>query len=159
MVDIRNESCIDTMQALPLHSIDIVLTSPFYNTNKKARKTRTLNNTSVASGQYNYVRYDTHVDNMTDEEYCDFTVTLFNGFDRILSENGSVLYNICYGGGEHRGNVPSGHGDFRTNSFHYRRCDCVEEIIRISQCMLVKQAHKNMGVCVCVLPEKRNQNI
>lgn len=48
-------------------------------------------------GEYNYVRYDTHVDNMTDEEYCDFTVDLFNGFDRVLADDGSVLYNICYG--------------------------------------------------------------
>ena len=97
MIDIRNESCLDTMQKLPPKSIDVVLTSPFYNTNKKAGKARTLENTSVADGQYDYVRYDTHVDNMTDKEYCDFTVELFKGFDRVLASNGSVLYNICYG--------------------------------------------------------------
>lgn len=97
MIDIRNESCLKTMKELPPNSIDIVLTSPFYNTNKKAGEGRTLENTTVRGGQYNYVRYDTHVDNITDEEYCDFTVDLFNGFDRILAEDGSVLYNICYG--------------------------------------------------------------
>lgn len=97
MIDIRNESCLDTMQTLPPKSIDVILTSPFYNTNKKAGQNRTLKNTSVQEGQYDYVRYDTHVDNMTDEEYCDFTVELFNGFDRVLARDGSVLYNICYG--------------------------------------------------------------
>lgn len=97
MIDIRNEDCLLTMKNLPPGSVDIVLTSPFYNTNKKAGANRTLENTTVANGEYNYVRYDTHVDNMTDEEYCDFTVDLFDGFNRVLSENGSVLYNICYG--------------------------------------------------------------
>ena len=37
------------------------------------------------------------VDNMTDEEYNNFTVQLFNGFDRVLVSNGVVLYNINYG--------------------------------------------------------------
>ena len=97
MIDIRNESCLETMQKLTPKSIDVILTSPFYNTNKKAGQNRTLKNTSVQKGQYDYVRYDTHVDDMTDEEYCDFTVELFEGFDRVLARDGSVLYNICYG--------------------------------------------------------------
>lgn len=97
MIDIRNESCIKTMQDLPPQSVDIILTSPFYNTNKKAGKNRTLKNTTVADGQYDYVRYDTHIDDMTDEQYDDFTVELFRGFGRVLSQNGSILYNICYG--------------------------------------------------------------
>lgn len=56
-----------------------------------------MNNTHVSNNQYDYVRYDTHVDNMTDQEYADFTVKLFNGFNRVLKENGVVLYNISYG--------------------------------------------------------------
>lgn len=97
MIEIYNESCFDTMQKMQSKSIDIVLTSPFYNTNKKAGKRGTLKNTVVKQGQYNYVRYDTHVDNMTNEEYCDFTVRLFDDFDRVLKNDGCVLYNICYG--------------------------------------------------------------
>ena len=79
------------------HSIDIILTSPFYNTNKKAGNKRTLLNTKVKESNYEYLRYDVHVDNMTDEEYNNFTVQLFNGFDRVLVSNGVVLYNINYG--------------------------------------------------------------
>lgn len=97
MIDIRNENCIDTMRSLSPGVIDVILTSPFYNTNKKAGKGRTLENTSVIDGQYEYVRYDTHVDNMTDDEYSDFTSDIFTKFDRILAENGTVLYNINYG--------------------------------------------------------------
>ena len=97
MIEIRNEDCRKTMLTTPPHSVDIILTSPFYNTNKKAGKNRTLETAKVKNGQYDYVRYDTHVDNMTDEEYADFIVELFSGFDRILKENGVVLYNISYG--------------------------------------------------------------
>lgn len=94
---IYNEDCFKTMESMSDSCIDIVLTSPFYNTNKKAGKSKTLENTSVKSGQYDYVRYDTHVDNMTNEEYAEFTVKLFNEFDRILNKDGCILYNLSYG--------------------------------------------------------------
>ena len=81
------------MEKMP--KCDVILTSPFYNTNKKAGKNRTLEN--ATSSGYAYVRYDTHVDNMTDDEYCDFTVRLFNAFDEVLKKNGVVLYNLSYG--------------------------------------------------------------
>lgn len=97
MIELYNEDCFETMALLDDNSIDLVLTSPFYNTNTKAGKTRTLKNTKVKDGQYDYVRYDVHVDNMTNEEYCDYSVKLFNEFDRIINENGCVLYNISYG--------------------------------------------------------------
>ena len=97
MVQIHNEDCFITMERMNPHSVDVVLTSPFYNTNKKAGKTRTLKNTKVADGQYDYVRYDSFVDDMTDDEYSDFTKRLFLSFDKVLSLNGCVLYNINYG--------------------------------------------------------------
>jgi DNA modification methylase len=75
----------------------LIVTSPPYNTNKKAGNSRTLNNTSVKEGQYNYVRYDGYVDNLTNDEYCDKTVELFNAFDAFLVPNGCVLYNLSYG--------------------------------------------------------------
>lgn len=80
-----------------LKNIDLVLTSPFYNTNKKAGHNRTLQTTKVKKGQYNYVRYDNFVDNMTNAEYDQFTVEIFKGFEKILKHNGVVLYNISYG--------------------------------------------------------------
>ena len=92
---IYNEDCFVTMSRTPPHSVDLILTSPFYNTNKKAGKNRTLINT-VVNG-YSYIRYDTHIDNMTNDEYCQFTSRLFNYFDKVLVENGVVLYNISYG--------------------------------------------------------------
>lgn len=95
MIELYNEDCFKTMSLLNDDSIDVILTSPFYNTNKKAGDNRTLLNSNVKSNAY--TRYDLHVDNMTNDEYCDFTEKLFNEFDRILNVNGSVLYNISYG--------------------------------------------------------------
>lgn len=97
MIEIYNEDCFKTMEGMSVGQCSVILTSPFYNTNKKAGKSRTLKNTSVKEGQYNYVRYDTHIDDMTDDEYCEFTKKLFWEFDRVLKTNGSVLYNVNYG--------------------------------------------------------------
>jgi DNA modification methylase len=94
---IHNIDCRELIKGMDKKSVDVILTSPFYNSNKKAGKNRTLKNTKVKSGQYDYVRYDVHVDSMTDDEYIDFTVNLFNDFDTILKENGSILYNMSYG--------------------------------------------------------------
>lgn len=94
---IYNEDCFETMRKIGGGNIDVILTSPFYNTNEKAGKSRTLQNTKVKDGQYNHVRYDVHCDNMTSEEYVNFTVKTFNEFSKILKKNGVVLYNMSYG--------------------------------------------------------------
>lgn len=83
---IYNEDCFITMERMPIGLLDVILTSPFYNTNKKQGKNRTLSNTS--SSGYPYLRYDEHVDNMSDSEYCEFTEKLFLEFDRVLNMGG-----------------------------------------------------------------------
>ncbi len=98
---IYNENCIETMNRIPNQYCDVILTSPFYNTNKKQGKSRNLNNTNPKG--YTYLRYDTHVDNMTDDEYCDFTENLFYQFDKILKQNGVILYNLSYGNNNREG--------------------------------------------------------
>lgn len=95
MIEIYNESCFDTLKNVPCGQFNVVMTSPFYNTNKKAGKDRTLVNTAPKS--YDYVRYDEFVDNMTNEEYYEFTVRLFNELGRVLNIGGVILYNISYG--------------------------------------------------------------
>ena len=50
---------------------------------------------SGASDKYNS-RYDTFQDFKSDEEYIDWTVKIFNGYDNVLKLNGCVLYNVSY---------------------------------------------------------------
>ena len=94
---IYNESNLETLKKMDSGSVDVVLTSPFYNTNKKAGKKSTLLNTKTKDGQYAYVRYDVFVDTMTNEQYSDYIISLFSNFDRVLKKNGSILWNVSYG--------------------------------------------------------------
>ena len=96
MIKMINGDCLKGMETMNGQSVDVVLTSPPYNTNTKAGKSGTL--ASVKSlTHYSHIRYDQYVDTKTNEEYVDFTCDLFNGFDRILKKDGCVLYNINYG--------------------------------------------------------------
>lgn len=86
-----NENCFDTMSNMynKNYKVDIVLTSPPYNTGRKSNSERSRENYEA--------RYDIHLDNMTDEEYCKWTIELFNHYDKVLNKNGVILYNISYG--------------------------------------------------------------
>ena len=92
MIDIKNEDCKITLQRMidENKKIDVVLTSPFYNTNRSILVKERVGGPPEG-------RYDVHMDGMTTEEYVNFTVDLFNKFDKVLSKNGVILYNICYG--------------------------------------------------------------
>ena len=84
---IYNEDCFETIKQMP-KIIDVILTSPPYNTSRVSNSER--------ARKENEARYDIHLDNKTDAEYLDWSVDLFNGYDKILKQNGTVLYNISY---------------------------------------------------------------
>jgi DNA modification methylase len=84
---IYNEDCFQTMKQMP-KIIDVVLTSPPYNTARTGTNQRAFDNYEN--------RYDIHLDNKTDDEYLDWSVQLFNLYDKVLKVNGCVLYNISY---------------------------------------------------------------
>lgn len=83
---IFNEDCFETMNKMidNKFKVDLILTSPPYNTSRKGRKDK-----------YS-TRYDLFVDDKTDEEYIQWTIDLFNKYNQILNEDGIVLYNISY---------------------------------------------------------------
>jgi site-specific DNA-methyltransferase (adenine-specific)/modification methylase len=80
-----NEDCLLTMKNMKEGFIDLILTSPPYNMTKR-------------KGGYadKQPRYDTYNDWMTEEQYIDWSVNLFNEFDRVLKTNKVVLYNFSY---------------------------------------------------------------
>ena len=81
---IYNENCEETMKRMKGKSIDIVLTSPPYNM------------TSRKGGYADSGRYDVYDDWMTVDEYCKKTVSWFKSFDKIVKNNGVVIYNFSY---------------------------------------------------------------
>lgn len=81
-IKIYNGDCVEVAnKIIPDNSIDLVMTSPPYNT----------------AGGASSARYDGYYDNRKNSDYYDFTVKLFKGFERILKKNGCVLYNMSYG--------------------------------------------------------------
>ena len=81
---IYNEDCFDTMKHMEDGMVNLILTSPPYNMTKRK------------GGYADSGRYDVYTDWKTEEEYLDFTVNLFNEFNRIVKDNGVVLYNFGY---------------------------------------------------------------
>ena len=76
------ESNLETMAKMPNGFIDLILTSPPYNITRKSSLKE---------------RYDFYNDNKSNEEYFDYTINIFNEFNRILKDNSIVLYNMSYG--------------------------------------------------------------
>ena len=77
MINIYNENCFDTIERFKNSNekINIILTSPPYNTGRPS--------TSEKARKNNEARYDIHMDIMTQDEYIDWTIKLFNEFDKI----------------------------------------------------------------------------
>lgn len=86
---IFNEDCLETMARMKDDGfkVDLVLTSPPYNT---SRKGSSLNNACEN------IRYDEYNDCMSDEDYRNWTLKIFDSFDYILNNNGCILYNLSY---------------------------------------------------------------
>ena len=93
MIELINAESLGWLKNHPSHSIDIILTSPPYNTNKKGGAT--LGKESVKG--WSTVRYDIRLDTMTNEQYCDWIVQYFKEFERVLKPNGVILWNANYG--------------------------------------------------------------
>jgi DNA modification methylase len=74
--------CWEGLSLIPNKSIDKVLTSPPYNI---------IRPNSTDRG------YDIYKDGMTNEEYSEWILSLFEQFDRVLVDNGCVMWNMSYG--------------------------------------------------------------
>ena len=82
--------CLDFMNMLSEKNrkVDIILTSPPYNTSRPSSERSMKNNEG---------RYKMYNDLKTGEEYCDWCIDIFNHIDKILKPNGVVLWNVSYG--------------------------------------------------------------
>ena len=95
MNKIYNEDCLITMQNLDT-KVNAIITSPPYNTGKRVEyySHKKVNGVRVYTKDK---RYDEYLDTKTDEEYIDWTIDIFNSYNKILEKDGVVLYNISYG--------------------------------------------------------------
>lgn len=84
------DDCIHFMNMLSEKNrkVDVVLTSPPYNTSRPSSERSMKNHEG---------RYKVYDDLKTGEEYCDWCINIFNHIDTILKPNGVVLWNVSYG--------------------------------------------------------------
>lgn len=87
---IFNEDCIRTMERLSEKGlkVDVILTSPPYNIS------RVVNTENALTDHHNKYKY--YKDNKNDEDYLEWIEEIFNNYDKVLVENGVVLFNINY---------------------------------------------------------------
>ena len=92
---IYNEDCFVTMNNMPF-KVDSVITSPPYNTGNRVEywNSKIINGSRVYKKEK---RYDEYLDTKTNDEYIDWSIDLFQSYDKILKEDGCILYNISYG--------------------------------------------------------------
>lgn len=90
-IKIYNEDCLETIRRFEAENkkVNIVLTSPPYNTGRASFSEKALKNHEG--------RYDIYTDTMTQEEYIEWIISLFNRLDTILHKNGVILWNMSYG--------------------------------------------------------------
>lgn len=81
---IYNEDCLITIDRLPEKCVDLIITSPPYNYTKRP------------GGPADKGKYDVYIDWKSEEEYINWSIELFNGYDKIVKENRVVLYNFSY---------------------------------------------------------------
>ena len=79
---IYNEDCIETMSKMSNNSVDNILTSPPYNTMRTSAKD---------------LGYDIYEDEIDNKNYIEWSLQIFNEFNRILKKNSVVIYNLSYG--------------------------------------------------------------
>lgn len=83
---IYNEDCSETIRRMIENDVkvDVILTSPPYNMTKRK------------GGYADTGRYDVYEDWKSEDEYIDWTVSLFNSFENILGKQRSIIYNFSY---------------------------------------------------------------
>ena len=87
-----NGDCMEALASLADSSIDIVITSPPYNTCRNG----IIAECRGIKEMYGK-RYDVFVESKTSDEYAQWTSDLFNEFGRVLKDNRAVLYNFGLG--------------------------------------------------------------
>ena len=86
-VTLYHGDCVEVMkkELIPNNiKVDKVITSPPYNIWKTNAEDR---------------GYDLYKDNIPNEQYIEWTIDIFNCYDKLLNPNGCIAYNMSYGTG------------------------------------------------------------
>jgi len=84
LTTIYNGDCLDVMESMIENNvlIDKIITSPPYNIIRPNSSDR---------------GYDLYKDGMSNEQYIEWVVEIFNKYDKLLNKNGAIMFNMSYG--------------------------------------------------------------
>ena len=96
---IYNDDCLKIIPQMDDHSIDLVITSPPYNTSisRSQDKKEEDKEKGTKIRKHSYNRYDTDVDNKSEIQYAEWIRDIFNALEPKLKPNGIVAWNVSYG--------------------------------------------------------------
>lgn len=98
--EIYNEDCLTFIPKIDDDSIDLLISSPPYNTSisrsqDKKEEDKEKGKTNIR--KHSYSRYDTEVDNKGEVQYAEWIRNIFNAFEPKLKKNGIIAWNVSYG--------------------------------------------------------------
>jgi len=95
-IQILNQDHFLTAEDLKDTKVDVVLTSPPYNTGGRIEywSNKIIDGKRVYSQEK---RYDKYLDTKTEEDYLNWSLQVFETYDKILKKDGVILYNLSYG--------------------------------------------------------------
>jgi site-specific DNA-methyltransferase (adenine-specific) len=99
---IHNRDCIDWMRDQPDNSIDVIITSPPYNLKGLRGGHRLLPELWHRAN----IDYSVYQDNMSEQDYQSWQITILNEAYRILKEDGSIFYQHKIRNWQRRGYHP-----------------------------------------------------
>lgn len=82
---IFNEDCFTTLSRLKNNTIDLIITSPPFNSSGNRK-----------GGPADIGKYDVYKDNLHENDYISWTIDVFREYSRVLKENRVILYNFSY---------------------------------------------------------------
>ena len=97
--EIYNEDCLKVIPRMDDHSLDLVITSPPYNTSisRSQDKKDEDKEKGTKVRKHSYNRYDTDVDNKSEIQYANWIRDIFNAVEPKLKPNGIIAWNVSYG--------------------------------------------------------------
>ena len=88
MVEIINGDSIEVLKNWNKEKVDLILTSPPYNTSRRGNSEKSMKNHEA--------RYVNMIESRTAKEYAHWICDLFNLMDTVLQENGTIIWNVSY---------------------------------------------------------------
>lgn len=85
---IYNEDCLELIPKIDDGLLDLVMTSPPYNTSRDGG--------SLEDSSTRYLK-DTFSDEKTQDEYIEWCINIFNALEPKIKPNGVIVWNVSYG--------------------------------------------------------------